>query len=1067
MDRHQKQGKGRRDEYYFLAKESGYRSRAAFKLLQLDKKFNFLDGAHCLVDLCAAPGGWSQVAAASMPVGSMVIAIDLVPIKPLPGVKTFQADITTQRCRNLLRAELTGWAVDVVVHDGAPNMGTNWDADAYMQSVLVLWAAKLACEFLRPGGVFVSKIFRSGDYMALLYVLNQLFEKVDVTKPKSSRERSAEVFAVCQGFRAPAQLDDRLFEPDYVFRNYAGEAKATARENVYGEAYGQARSLKQLSKDLSYSTRHRGGYEDGNDTLYRGIPVLEFVTSSRPVSVLASHSEILFCPDVRTDPRTRRRYLRADIKAGTVAEAAEGSLTDPSLSFHGRTVSSWEEYFRLQEAIFNDPLTTDEIRALCADLKVLSKSEFKRLVSWREKMLKKLCDMTVAAVAESADQDELVEGTTETQANAAARMAATPPVSDVVSDAVSDSVAAATSAAAVSAAEEQEREIQAKRLAERRKRERAEMRRSLKAIRRFGQYDEEAIQQQGDSVAGDRLFSLSGLQKAVEMQRAREDSSSVSSGDEEADAKAGVVTGSPGAMAAASQKTSQKTQELLHALDEADDAMRRNVAAGLPEDYDSSLDEADAALDFDEASDEREAYLKKVEENLDAYYNVYLRKQREQARKRREMESLERRARGQFYDEDELRREILQARSTDEPVASSLEAKWFSHPAFSKSVRDRGGRGDGDENVKNEGENDENDENDEFYDMFAPLPKENLIRTERHRKRVKELAIRARKLQKQVQADAKALGEHAGGMRDIDIVRDQGSAEEEQGRRDAMLQQGEALDLEVGAPSSVAGRVLLGQGIGQGALPRDSVRQLDLSDGSLTDSSSEEGGEVIEEPSSSSSAGDSPADQTDQPVPLHPRTELLLKDTHNQAVAMALAKKMLRRKGQEEIQNASYNKYTFYNDEDPATLPKWFREEEERHSQVELPLTKAEVAQMRAKITELSSRPIKKVEEALARKKMRAYAHSKALASKADSLANRADITEFEKVRMMEKAAAAARRQARKPKKRVIIGNLNKARAAKSAGKVGHKFKFVDRRMKKDERNEKARLRRGGKARRR
>jgi AdoMet-dependent rRNA methyltransferase SPB1 len=284
-----------------------------------------------------------------MPVNSLIIGVDLAPIKSIPKVITFQSDITTEKCRATIRTHLKTWKADVFLHDGAPNVGTAWVQDAFTQSELVLQSLKLATEFLMPGGTFVTKVFRSRDFNNLMWVFNQLFNKVEATKPPSSRNVSAEIFVVCRGFKAPKKMDPKFLDPRSVFE----ELPDAAPNN-------EAKVFQPEKK-----RRKRDGYEEGDYLLYKEAPINEFIETTDPIQMLGSLNKLSFEEKPNSD----------------LAIAAISKL----------------------------PETTAEIKECCQDLRVLGKKDFRKLLKWRLSVREKFGLVKKAPLIEEAEVEPMDE----------------------------------------------------------------------------------------------------------------------------------------------------------------------------------------------------------------------------------------------------------------------------------------------------------------------------------------------------------------------------------------------------------------------------------------------------------------------------------------------------------------------------------------------------------------------------------------------------------------------------------------------------------------------------------
>ena len=325
-----KASKDKRDAYYRLAKEQGWRARSAFKLLQLNEEFNLFEGVARVVDLCAAPGSWSQVLSRVLIRGERIgaatwevpqtaqetvvvneqqvepqadfsdlatkeeeknpshhddgysqrkkdikiVAIDLQPITPLEGITILKADITHSSTIPLLlqaldpetydgKCVLASHPVDLVLSDGAPDVIGLQDFDSHIQRQLLFAALNMALCVLKPGGTFVSKIFRCKDVDVTYAQLRILFDRVSVAKPRSSRASSIEAFIVCQGFNPPAGFEASLDQNPFGAGSRLQE-ESTKRFRSQ-EAVTGLRSSTRIVRDDGIVELHLGSEDDRRD----------------------------------------------------------------------------------------------------------------------------------------------------------------------------------------------------------------------------------------------------------------------------------------------------------------------------------------------------------------------------------------------------------------------------------------------------------------------------------------------------------------------------------------------------------------------------------------------------------------------------------------------------------------------------------------------------------------------------------------------------------------------------------------------------------------------------------
>ncbi|GAB67239.1 FtsJ-like methyltransferase [Plasmodium cynomolgi strain B] len=359
MGKKKKVGKERIDKYYKLAKSAGYRARSAFKLIQIAQKYNIFKDANILIDLCAAPGGWLQVAYKNMKRSSTIIGVDLVPIRKIDNnVITLKCDITTSACIKQIKNIIKNEKADVILNDGAPNVGTTYSYDSFNQNVLVLNSIKIANLFLKKRGIFTTKVFRNEEYVSLIWVMEKLFGQVKHVKPRSSREISSEIYLIGLNFLS-TKVDKKLFDYTYVFsEQFKQESNKVVTNND---------SDNDIFTDSKKKKKNRQGYDLGDD--YRVTDICNFIHSDNYVDLLIKTNKFTFDKDYLTseDPLVRSTYT----------------------------------------AIYKNTSTTQEILQLCKDLKVLGKSDLFHLIKWRYKVRKGI--VSVGGEAQSSQTVDVEE----------------------------------------------------------------------------------------------------------------------------------------------------------------------------------------------------------------------------------------------------------------------------------------------------------------------------------------------------------------------------------------------------------------------------------------------------------------------------------------------------------------------------------------------------------------------------------------------------------------------------------------------------------------------------------
>lgn len=978
-----------KDKYYHLAKDQGYRSRAAFKLIQINKRFDFLSKAHVLIDLCAAPGGWCQVAAKYMPVGSIILGIDLLPIRPIRNVKTIVSDITTSECRKIVTSELQGYSADVVLCDGAPNIGSSYSKDAYVQNELVLAALKTATDHLVAGGTFCTKVYRSVDYNALMWVFQQLFEDVQAIKPSSSRSQSSEIFIVCLKYSKPKYIDPKLLDPNHVFKEVTDPG---------------LKKIDVMHKKFDkHNQRHRTGYDESKGMLLKSSVTLStFMSDTDPVRLLTDTDEIVFSP---------------------ACEKYKSSLTD-------------------------------ELRECFKDLRVLGKLDFKKILKWRQKMRKEYA-------MEKSAMNEPVELSAKTAGDRSK------------ADGAEDEQLSF---------EDELSNIHIQLM----ERDRKEKKKDRKKLQKEAERSKLGMRNCAFEVTGDdELFSISTSNSLKKL--ANEDFADMETTIYELDDDDDDDVAPTGRTNEDDLDDELEAEELEADYDRYRHGIRKKFMASNNDVLDSDEERAtvsgkkaklsrrpsailskhgaddvqiDGATSFADASSIRgdiESYVKlltsgnekKVRENKRAKYG----NDEETGSSGDRFGGFGGLAKAVVSDDDSSDDDNADG-FDDENYQGGVPGKrsgavdmddsmtWFSHPIFKESVCTV--KGGGEKASAKTGER----LSKAATEMLQLMPKTDKEIRSAKRKRVNERKERR---------DAKKSGKlEDESMTSFEIVHHKpegktGNNEDEDGN---------ALDAE-----TRAFRDLIKKGMGKLG------GSIDYSQEEKSLSSKVKGGKAASSFEVVKSGSEGHVHQPNDPRnPSHPQygsmpavhdtrdydSENEDYDAHDHTMTLALGTLMLRKTRQKALVDASYNRFSW---NDPKSLPSWFMDDELRHNKPQLPIPAALVEQIKARFQSTGTKEIKKVAEARMRKRKRAMTKLKNAKRTATAAAENSEMSEREKVKAVSKAMKAAKVD--KPGKVYVVTHKSKAGSMGTSKGGKGQLKFVDKRMKKEQRAARAAKKKG------